>query len=214
MTTIAAPITNEAEARAYVASLADPAAMARIEAFAALVLEENQHQNLIAKATEAHIWQRHIADSAQLIENVSRETLGANAGGPWLDLGSGPGFPGLVIAILCPNMPVVLVESRARRAAFLDRCVTELGLAKCRVEGQRLERVAPFPARAISARAFAPLEKLLSLSAPFSTRQTAYVLPKGRSAAQELETVKPSIRAMFHVKHSLTDPEAGIIVKA
>ena len=207
-------ITDEAEARAYVAGLSDADAMARIEVFATLVLEENQRQNLIAKPTEPHIWQRHIADSVQLIENVSRETFGPNAVGPWLDLGSGPGFPGLVIAALHPNMPVVLVESRARRVEFLERCVAELGLGKCRVEGQRLERITPFPARAISARAFAPLAKLLTLSAPFSTRQTAYVLPKGRSAAQELETLKPPIRAMFHVKHSLTDSEAGIIVKA
>jgi 16S rRNA (guanine527-N7)-methyltransferase len=188
--------------------------MARLDTFAALVLEENQRQNLIAKATEPQLWQRHMADSAQLLENVSRETLGANAGGPWLDLGSGPGFPGLVIAALCPNMPVVLVESRARRAAFLHRAIAALDLRKCQIEGQRLERVAPFEARAISARAFAPLTRLLDLSAPFSTRRTVYVLPKGRSAAQELETLKPSIRAMFHVKHSLTDPEAGIIVKA
>ena len=207
-------ITTEEQARAYVAGLTDAAGMVRLEAIAALVLEENQRQNLIAKATEPHLWQRHIADSAQLIENVSRETLGPNAQGPWLDLGSGPGFPGLVIAALCPNMPVVLVESRARRAEFLVRCIAALNLLKCRVEGQRLERITPFPARAISARAFAPLPKLLDLSAPFSTRQTAYVLPKGRSAAQELETLKPSIRAMFHVKHSLTDPDAGIIVKA
>ncbi|PKP64378.1 MAG: 16S rRNA (guanine(527)-N(7))-methyltransferase RsmG [Alphaproteobacteria bacterium HGW-Alphaproteobacteria-7] len=207
-------ISNEAEARAYVAGLTDAEGLARIEAFAALVLEENQRQNLIAKPTEAHIWQRHIADSAQLIENVSRETFGANAGGAWLDLGSGPGFPGLVIAALHPNMPVVLVESRSRRAEFLIRCIAALDLPKCRVEAQRLERVAPFPARAISARAFAPLPKLLTLSAPFSTSATRYVLPKGRSAAQELEALKPAIRAMFHVKHSLTDPEAGIIVKA
>ena len=207
-------ITTETEARAYVAGLTDAEGLARIEMFAALVLEENQHQNLIAKATELHIWQRHIADSAQLVQNVSRETFGANASGPWLDLGSGPGFPGLVIAALYPNMPVVLVESRARRAEFLERCVTALGLSKCRVEAARLERIAPFAARAISARAFAPLPKLLALSAPFSTSATRYVLPKGRSAAQELEDLKPSIRAMFHVKHSLTDPEAGIIVKA
>ncbi|ASJ89828.1 16S rRNA (guanine(527)-N(7))-methyltransferase RsmG [Porphyrobacter sp. CACIAM 03H1] len=207
-------ITNEAEARAYVAGLTDAAGMARLEAFAALVLDENLRQNLIAKATEPQLWQRHIADSAQLLENVSRETLGANGGGPWLDLGSGPGFPGLVIAALCPNMPVVLVESRARRVQFLNRAIAALDLRKCRVEGQRLEHVAPFEARAISARAFAPLTRLLDLSAPFSTRRTVYVLPKGRSAAQELDTLKPSIRAMFHVKHSLTDPEAGIIVKA
>ena len=207
-------IHNEAEARAYVAGLTDAEGLARIEAFAALVLEENQRQNLIAKPTEPHIWQRHIADSAQLIENVSRETFGPNAGGAWLDLGSGPGFPGLVIAALHPNMPVVLVESRSRRAEFLIRCIAALDLPKCRVEAQRLERVVPFPARAISARAFAPLPKLLTLSAPFSTSATRYVLPKGRSAAQELEALKPAIRAMFHVKHSLTDPEAGIIVKA
>ena len=207
-------ITTEDEARAYVAGLTDAAGMARLEAFAALVLAENQRQNLIAKPTEPQLWQRHIADSAQLIENVSRETLGPNAQGPWLDLGSGPGFPGIVIAALCPNMPVVLVESRARRVEFLETVIAALNLPKCRVEGQRLERVTPFPARAISARAFAPLSKLLELSAPFSTRATAYVLPKGRSAAQELETLKPSIRAMFHVKHSLTDPDAGIIVKA
>ncbi len=207
-------ISTEEQARAYVATLTDSNGMNRIEQFAALVIAENQQQNLIAKATEPHLWQRHIADSAQLLENVSRETLGANAGGAWLDLGSGPGFPGVVIAALCPNMPVVLVESRARRVEFLQRVVAALGLTKCTVEGQRLERVTPFAARAISARAFAPLAKLLTLSAPFSTRQTAYVLPKGRSAAQELQDLKPSLRAMFHVKHSLTDPEAGIIVKA
>ncbi len=207
-------ITTEDEARAYVAGLTDVEGMARLEAFTALVLEENQQQNLIAKATEPHIWQRHIADSAQLTQNVPRGTFSANAGGPWLDLGSGPGFPGLVIAALHPNMPVVLVESRARRVEFLNCCIATLGLRKCRVEGQRLERVAPFAARAISARAFAPLPKLLALSAPFSTRQTVYVLPKGRSAAQELGELKPSIREMFHVEHSLTDPEAGIIVKA
>lgn len=206
-------IFTEEEARTYVAGLSDAAGMARLETFAALVLEENQQQNLIAKATESHIWQRHLADSAQLIENVSRETFGANSGGPWLDLGSGPGFPGMVIAALNPNMPVVLVESRARRVEFLERAIAALDLQKCRVEGQRLERVTPFPARAISARAFAPLGKLLELSAPFSTKATAYVLPKGRSAAQELESLKPSIRTMFHVKHSLTDPDAGIIVK-
>ena len=206
-------IVTEDEARADVAGMTDSAGRARLATLAAMVLDENQRQNLIARATEPHIWQRHIADSAQLLENVSRETLGANAGGPWLDLGSGPGFPGLVIAALCPNMPVVLVESRARRVEFLKCAIAAMDLPKCRVEGQRLERVEPFAARAISARAFAPLDRLLNLSAPFSTRATAYVLPKGRSAAQELEALKPSIRAMFHVKHSLTDPDAGIIVK-
>lgn len=207
-------IVNEQDARAYVAGFGDAAAMERVEAFAAMVIDENRHQNLIAKATEPHLWQRHIADSAQLLAHVSRETLQHSRAGPWLDLGSGPGFPGLVIAILCPNMPMVLVESRARRAEFLQAATERLDLRKCKVEAQRLERLEPFAARVISARAFAPLAKLLTLSASFSTSATRYVLPKGRSAAQELEGLKPSIRKIFHVEHSLTDPEAGIIVRS
>lgn len=214
-------ITTEDEARSFVASLgaslgSEPdngAAMARLETYADMLLAENRQQNLISKASEAQLWQRHIADSAQLLTFVPRETLGSGVQGPWLDLGSGPGLPGLMIAALCPNMPVVLVESRARRVEFLNRCVAALDLPKCRVIGERLERVAPFPARVISARAFAPLDALLSLSAPFSTAATRYVLPKGRSAAHEVEQSKPAIRKMFHVEQSLTDHEAGIILR-
>jgi 16S rRNA (guanine527-N7)-methyltransferase len=212
-----AAIASEDQARAYVAELAvslgEAAAMERLERYADLLLAENVRQNLVSKVSEATLWQRHIADSAQLLDFVPRETLGSAAAGPWLDLGSGPGLPGLVIAMLCPNMPVVLVESRGRRVEFLESVIDELQLTKCEVRGERLERIEPFPARAISARAFAPLEALLSLSAPFSTGATRYVLPKGRSAAHELNSIKPSIRRMFHVEQSLTDIEAGIIVK-
>ncbi|MEM9309890.1 MAG: 16S rRNA (guanine(527)-N(7))-methyltransferase RsmG [Pseudomonadota bacterium] len=205
-------LDGEEMARAYVARWADGAAMERLEVFAALLLEENQRQNLISKPSERQLWSRHFADSAQLLEHVPRETLTKPVEEPWLDLGTGAGFPGLVIAALCPNLPVVLVESRARRFEFLQNCAQAMGLTKCRVLGERLEVIKPFPARVISARAFAPLDKLLSLSAPFSTKATRYVLPKGRSAAHELTQQKPSIRKMFHVEHSLTDRDAGIIV--
>ena len=205
-------ITNEAEARAYVEGLADAQALERLERYASLLLAENQLQNLISRPSESQLWQRHFADSAQLLEHVPRETFADTAPGPWLDLGTGPGLPGLVISILCPQIPVVLVESRARRVEFLEDCVAELGLDQCRIEGQRLERVEPFKAWVISARAFAPLEKLLRLSAPFSTKATRYLLPKGRSAAHELGETKPAIRRLFHVKQSMTDPDAGIIV--
>lgn len=210
-------IESEEHARGFVVELAEQLgsseAMGRLDDYAALLLEENQRQNLISKASEAHLWQRHIADSAQLLRFVPRETLGGGAQGPWLDLGSGPGLPGLVIAAICPQMPVTMVESRARRVAFLERCIVALGLPKAQVIGERLERITPFPARAISARAFAPLETLLSLSAPFSTADTRYVLPKGRSAAHELASLRPAIRKMFHVEQSLTDKDAGIILK-
>lgn len=201
-------LTTEAEAKAYVEGLATSETFDRLEHYTQLLLAENQQQNLISKPSEANLWVRHIADSAQLLHYVPTDT----GEGPWLDLGTGPGLPGLVIAILRPQLPVVLVESRKRRVEFLERCIDELDLGNCRVEGMRLEQVAPFDACVISARAFAPLEKLLRLSAPFSTSATRYVLPKGRSAAHELETAKASIREVFHVKHSLTDADAGIIV--
>lgn len=207
------PISSEAEAREYVARWTDAEGMQRLERFCKLLLAENQRQNLISKPSEAQIWQRHIADSVQLLEHVPRETLHAEAK-PWLDLGTGAGFPGIVIAALFPEMPVVLVESRVRRVEFLENSAKALGLDRCTVIGERLERVEPFEASVISARAFAPLEKLLRLSSPFSTKATRYVLPKGRSAAHELKQIKPSIRKLFHVKQSLTDDEAGIIVSA
>jgi 16S rRNA (guanine527-N7)-methyltransferase len=214
MTTGQARLASEGEAQGYVEQMATEEALERLNRYIDLLLAENSRQNLISKASEAEVWQRHIADSAQLLEHVPRETYSDGAAGSWLDLGTGPGLPGLVIAILRPEIPVVLIESRARRVEFLEFCKRELGLANCRVIGQRLERVEPFPAWIISARAFAPLEKLLRLSAPFSTRGTRYLLPKGRSAAHELGATKPAIRKMFHVKQSLTDPEAGIIVSA
>ena len=206
---MSAIITDEEQAREYVSRLAEGGAMDRLERFSRLLLDENQRQNLISKPSEEQVWQRHIADSAQLLEHVPRETPG-----PWLDLGTGAGFPGIVIAALRPDIEMFLVESRARRVEFLQFCAKELGLTKCTVMGERLERIEPFPCGVISARAFAPLEKLLRLSAPFSTKATRYVLPKGRSAKHEWEQLKPSIRKLFHVEQSLTDDEAGIIVRA
>lgn len=200
-------IGDETSARQFVAGLADAAAMDRLEFLGRALREENQSQNLISRPSEGQIWQRHIADSAQLLGHVPRETSGI-----WLDLGTGAGFPGLAIAAMQPDRPVVLVESRARRIDWLSRMVQAMGLTKCRVAGGRLEVLDPFPARVISARAFAPLPKLLRLSAPFSTSETTYLLPKGRSAAQELAELPKKSRRLFHVEQSLTDPDAGIIV--
>ena len=200
-------ISDETSAKAFVAGLADAAALERLDYLCQALCTENQRQNLISKPSEAQIWQRHVADSAQLLHHVPRETSGV-----WLDLGTGAGFPGLVIAAIQPERQMVLVESRARRIEWLDHMLEEMGLSQCRVAGARLEMIEPFPASVISARAFAPLPKLLSLSAPFSTSETTYLLPKGRSAAQELAELPKKSRGLFHVEQSLTDPDAGIIV--
>lgn len=198
-------ITNENEARAFCETLCDAETMERLGQFIELLASENAQQNLISARSLEHVWQRHIADSLQLLTYVPADTTN------WIDLGSGAGMPGLVLGIARPDMEMHLVESRKKRVVWLQGVADRFGLSKCRVHGSRLESVESFPVRVITARAFAPLGKLLSLSARFSTQETTWLLPKGRSAGQELEEQPESIRAMFHVEQSRTDPEAGIV---
>lgn len=200
-------IETEQQAREYVAELCDAPAMDRLDRFAALLTEEAGLQNLVSKSSLEHMWVRHLADSAQLLEHVSRETDGS-----WLDLGTGAGLPGIVIALMRPGQKMRLVESRRKRIDWLERCIDHFELGNCSVDGARLENVETFEASVISARAFAPLPVLLKLSARFSTRHTVWVLPKGRSAAQELADSKPATRKMFHVEQSKTSEEAQILV--
>lgn len=200
-------IAAEVAARDFTAQFGDSAALARLDRLVALLREENFRQNLVARSSLDSIWQRHIADSAQLLLHVPREAIG-----PWLDLGTGAGFPGLVIAAMRPDWDVRLVESRKRRVKWLESARDSLDLSNCQVIGARLEDVESFPAGVISARAFAPLVKILGLSQRFSTSETLWLLPKGRSAAQEWAALPQRQRAMFHVEQSHTDADSGIIV--
>jgi tRNA uridine 5-carboxymethylaminomethyl modification enzyme len=200
-------IDGEASARQWLQSLPDctPQAWTRLQQLAELLVAENARQNLVSAPSLVSLWQRHFADSAQLLGHVSRETS------PWLDLGTGAGFPGLPLAILQPDREFVLVEARPLRVEWLSRVSADLCLANVRVIGKRLEHVPTFAAATITARAFAPLDRLLRLSARFSTSDTIWLLPKGRSAQQELQSLRGWTH-MFHVEQSLTDPDAGIIV--
>ena len=202
-------LTSEAEARAWFAARGDlnPLALARLEKLEAMLREENLRQNLVSAASLEEVWVRHLADSAQLLDFVPRET-----GGPWLDLGTGGGFPGLVVAACRPEMPIMLVESRAQRAAWLRLALATLDLRSASVVSMRLERRPSHPTSVISARAFAPLAQLIVLSARFSTPQTHWLLPKGRGGRQELEAMPKSVQEMFHVEQSITDPESVILV--
>jgi len=183
----------------------DDSAMARLEKLVELLREENGRQNLVSAASLESVWRRHIVDSAQLLPFVPRGTT------PWLDLGTGAGFPGLVVAALRPDCEVIMVESRARRVEWLNRACGELGLDSARVIGLRLEQIESRDVGVISARAFAPLPRLLSLSARFSTADTLWLLPKGQSAQQELDELRDWTN-MFHVEQSVTDRYSGVIV--
>lgn len=202
-------IADEAQARDYVVQQCGAAspAIERLEELAALLAQENAVQNLVSAQSLGEVWRRHIADSIQLLAHVSRETAAKG----WFDLGTGAGFPGLAIACVLPDSPVWLVESRARRIDWLRRAAAALGLGRVEVIGQTLEKVPTRHAGVISARAFAPLDKLLRLSARFSTSDTIWLLPKGRSARQELAELTGWQHA-FHVEQSLTDHDAGIVV--
>jgi 16S rRNA (guanine527-N7)-methyltransferase len=181
--------------------------MDRLDALVAFVADEARHQNLVSAATLASMWQRHIADSAQLLRFAAPQP-----DEHWLDLGSGAGFPGLVIALLAPCR-VTLVESRALRIAYLDRAIDRFGLmGRVEVAGSALDKVEAFAADYISARAFAPLPRLLEGAGRFSTEKTRWLLPKGRNTRAELESIASAWQKLFHVEQSLTDADAAILV--
>jgi 16S rRNA (guanine527-N7)-methyltransferase len=178
----------------------------RLERYVAILLAAMDEQNLIAESTRSHIWARHIVDSAQLLP------LAAQAGeGEWLDLGSGAGLPGIVLACLS-DRHMVMVESRRKRIDFLESVVADLGLAHARIFGGRVEMMPATNAAVISARAYAPLPKLFESALHLSDKKSLWVLPKGRNAQNELEAARPAWQGVFHIETSVTDADSAIVV--
>jgi 16S rRNA (guanine527-N7)-methyltransferase len=195
---------TEGEVRAWIEARYGPERLSLLERYVSALLESNQEQNLISKSTEAVIWARHILDSAQL-ERFAPEA------GTWLDVGSGPGLPGIVLAILT-GKPVLLVEPRRKRMAFLEEVCASLGLEQVRVRQANIERVSDESFDAVTARAYAPLPEIFSSTVQLTKPSTIWILPKGRSAAAELAEAQKTWHGVFHVEQSLSDEEARIIV--
>jgi 16S rRNA (guanine527-N7)-methyltransferase len=151
------------------------------------------------------VWERHVLDSTQLLRFAPEAER-------WIDLGTGAGFPGLVCAAVS-SAKFTLVEARKLRVDFLRQGAEILDVVdRVEVVHSKAEAVPPTRFDVISARAFAPLDKLLRLGMPFSSNDTIWLLPKGRNAKSELDAARASWQGDFRVEPSLTDADAGIIV--
>lgn len=175
----------------------------RLTAFEALLRDEAARQNLVSRGTLDRLWERHILDSAQLVR------FEPAPGASWVDIGSGAGLPGIVVACLVDG-PVALIEPRRLRADFLHKVANELGL-RVQIFSQKAERVEG-SFTVITGRAVAPLDQFLKLSLHLSTRNSRWVLPKGRNAESEVAEAKRAWQGRFHVERSVTDEESGIVV--
>lgn len=206
----------------------------RLRTYAALLRDWQKAVNLVSPATLDDVWHRHFADSAQLLElalspppggegnsrGEGREREEKSQGGKsWLDLGSGAGFPGLVLAIMLaerdPEARMTLVEADSRKAAFLGEVARKTGVA-VEILAERSEKAATHAKSrtrdVITARAVAPLPKLLGLVLPFFSPRTVALFPKGRESEVEIEAAQARFAFDCTLAPSLTDAEARIVI--
>jgi 16S rRNA (guanine527-N7)-methyltransferase len=186
----------------------DVEAHQRLSRFVGLVERWTNKINLIAPTPTDQIWQRHVADCAQLLPYIPRDARRL------VDLGSGGGFPGVILAILTegrqPLPEIILIESDGRKAAFLRTAAATLSL-QVRIEAARAEAILPLSADVVTARALAPLGTLMPLVLRHLAPEGVGILPKGRHYRIELagsDTAGLSIRS----EPSRTDPEAAILL--
>lgn len=182
--------------------------LARLKAYMALLADWNVRHNLVSAASLAEVWRRHVWDSAQLVEFIPAEALSL------VDLGSGAGFPGLVLAALLrerAGFRTVLYESTAKKCRFLEAAAARMELA-VEVRCTRIEMEAPEPFDVVTARACAPLSTLLVYAQHFQGPQTANLFLKGQSVEAELTEAHKSWRMRLKRHASRSDP-SGVILE-
>ena len=182
----------------------------KLEIYAGLLQKWQRAVNLVAPSTLEDVWHRHFADSAQLLAQAPNAKI-------WVDLGSGGGFPGLVIAILLANHEnqfVHLIESNSRKCAFLSEVARHTGAAAEIHEG-RVENFARGgqigPADVVTSRALAPLKLLLQLAGGFWAERTLGLFPKGRDARQEIDEALRHHQFEYGCAPSRTSGEGMIV---
>ncbi|MCC7348371.1 MAG: 16S rRNA (guanine(527)-N(7))-methyltransferase RsmG [Variibacter sp.] len=182
---------------------------ARLDRFVALLLTWQSKINLIAPSTVPELWTRHVADSLQLLACAPDARV-------WLDLGSGGGFPGIPIGCALAAVPggrITLVESDTRKAAFLREAIRATRIPAT-VVAQRIESAsgALSGIEVVTARALAPLAKLLALAEPFLQSGAKGVFPKGQDVEAELTEAAKSWHIEAELQSSVTEPAARILV--
>jgi 16S rRNA (guanine527-N7)-methyltransferase len=181
----------------------------RLSAFVDLLDRWRKKTNLIADSTFPTVWTRHIADSAQVLALAPEARR-------WLDMGSGAGFPGLVIAIQLAGVPGAIVhciESDQRKCAFLREAARATG-APAIIHAERVEAIEPEslgPVDAVTARAFAPLPLTLKLARPWLERGAIAVFPRGESARDQIAALPEAGAYAIEMLPSAVDPKAKIL---
>jgi 16S rRNA (guanine527-N7)-methyltransferase len=180
----------------------------RLRAFESLVQRWTPAINLVSKASLLALWDRHIVDSAPLFWLAPDATH-------WVDLGSGGGFPGIVVAILgqehAPAMRITLVESDLRKATFLRQAARSLDL-RVVVLSKRIDDIPPLDADVLSARALAALPELLGFADRHLRKDGVAVFPKGARHAEEVAAARKAWTFDLNVQQSLSEPEAAILM--
>lgn len=180
----------------------------KLVALSVRVRHWNSAVNLVSKASAALIWPRHILDSAQLY------AMAPPTARRWVDLGSGGGFPGLVVAILSeqanPKLELILVEADQRKSVFLSETVRALGL-KAKIFAKRIEQIDPLQADVLSARALAPLDALCGFAHRHMTSTGLALFPKGATYAAEIEQAQKNWAFDFTLNRSKTEPNTIVL---
>jgi 16S rRNA (guanine527-N7)-methyltransferase len=180
--------------------------LARFDRYAELLVEWQGRMNLVGPSTLPQLWERHFADSAQLLALAGR-------GKSWLDIGAGAGFPGLVIAILDPTAQITMVESIGKKCAFLAAVAADTGLeGQVSIRNQRIESLPRQKFDIITARALAALDRLFEWGLPYAGSGTKWLLPKGMRVAEELIAAERRFSFDHHLIPSQTDGAARIVV--
>lgn len=195
---------TEEEAKYWIRDRYGADAVDRLGLFASMVQHESGNQNLVSAASLPEIWTRHIVDSAQLLPLAPAEF------GTWVDVGTGAGFPGIVLGALT-DKAVILVEPRKRRVDFLLAATESLQLTNTTVRCSKAEALVA-KADVISARAVSRVAALLDSTIHLAHPKTIWILPKGRNAHEEVAQARNSWQGTFHVEQSVTDPTSLIVI--